>query len=293
MTVMPPERKPRRKYMKTEGSRQDIKESEKASGKSTDGATKGRTSQSNTSKFSKGKLPEVIPFTHSPRTLRYTTSRRKALALDCEMVLVEGERTELAFLSVVDFFTGDVLINNYVKPTKRVINWSTRYSGITRTAMNAAIAAGQALDGWPGAQQALWQYADAETILIGHSLHNDLKALRIIHPKIVDSAILTAEPVFNPGPEERLRRIWALKTVAEALLGRVIQTGGKNGHDCLEDTYATRDVVIWCLLHPDQLSAWARNAKVEHDLKLEQQREAQDWERLAKEFSLLMAIEVE
>ncbi|KAL4949485.1 ribonuclease H-like domain-containing protein [Aspergillus filifer] len=179
------------------------------------------------------------------------------------MVQVEGERTELAFLSVVDFFTGDVLIHNYVKPTKRVINWSTRYSGITRTAMNAAVAAGHALDGWPEAQQALWQYADTDTIFIGHSLHNDLKALRIIHPKIVDSAILTAEPVFNPGPEERLRRTWALKAVAETLLGRAIQTRGKNGHDCLEDTYATRDVVIWCLLHPDQLSAWARNAKVD------------------------------
>ncbi|KAL4940313.1 exonuclease-domain-containing protein [Aspergillus oleicola] len=301
LTVMPPERKPRRKDTRKEESGQDTKGIErKSSGEKLSPSEKTpyktaieRASQDNTSKPSKDKPREIIRFTHTPCVPRHLSSRRKALALDCEMVLVVGERIELAFLSVVDFFTGEVLINNYVKPTERVINWSTRYSGITRAAMNAARAAGRALDGWAEAQQALWRYADADTVLIGHSLHNDLKALRIIHPKIVDSAILTAEPVFNPEPEERLKRVWALKTVAETFLSRAIQTGGKKGHNCLEDTYATRDVVIWCLLNPAQLIAWARNAKVEHDLKMEQQQEAREREKLAKEFNLLMAIEIE
>ncbi|KAL4929828.1 ribonuclease H-like domain-containing protein [Aspergillus undulatus] len=308
MTVTPQERNPSRKNLPNENSDKDANgdtklpnEKQSLSQKTPDETAKETTAQDKLYKSSDKKPREIVLFMHTPRfVLGLPHNKRKALALDCEMVEVEGNRTELAFLSVIDFLTGEILIHKYVKPTKRVLNWVTRHSGITRVAMNAAIAAGQALDGWPAAQQALWRYADAGTILIGHSLHNDLKALRIIHPKIVDSAILSAEPVFNPEPEVRLRRLWALKKVAEMFLNRDIQTGGQRGHDCLEDTYATRDVVIWCLLNPDQLIAWARNAKVEHDLRMEEERKARERERQErneqkerKEVALLMAIELE
>ncbi len=34
----------------------------------------------------------------------------------------------------------------------------------------------------------------AETILIGHSLHNDLRVLRLIHSRVIDTAILFPHP---------------------------------------------------------------------------------------------------
>ncbi|OJJ60009.1 hypothetical protein ASPSYDRAFT_44416 [Aspergillus sydowii CBS 593.65] len=187
-----------------------------------------------------------------------------------------GGQDEVAFFSAVDFFTGEVLIHKYVQPTKRVVHWRTKVSGITPMAMNAAARAGQALPGWKSAQQALWKYADADTVLIGHCLNNDLKVLRIIHPRIVDSAILSSEAVFNLAPDVSLRRIWALKLVTKEFLSRAIQTGGKRGHDCLEDAYSARDVVIWCLRNPDKLMVWAQNARAEHEAKMEQLRKERE-----------------
>ncbi|KAL4867308.1 hypothetical protein BDV12DRAFT_186825 [Aspergillus spectabilis] len=154
----------------------------------------------------------------------------KTITLVCEMVRVNGDRDELAFLCAVDFFTGEVLITI-----------TSRFSGVTPEAMAAAVAAGQALSGWKSEREALWIYNDTESVLIGHSLNDDLKVLQFIHPKIVDSAILAAETFSS----------WRL---ALAFLNRKIQTG-KKGHDCLEDTFATRDVVIWCLRNPDLLAA--------------------------------------
>ncbi|RDW93757.1 uncharacterized protein DSM5745_01079 [Aspergillus mulundensis] len=237
-----------------------------------------KSSEDKTKSGKSSKRPcEPILFIHTPKFLDTKPyGIRKAIALDCEMVGVEGHQDQLAFLSAVDFFTGEVLINNYVQPTKRVIDWRTRVSGVTSAAMSAAVRSGQALFGWQAAQHALWRYADADTVLVGHSLDNDLKVLRIIHPTVVDSAILSAEPVFNPEPNAPIRRIWALKKVAKIFLGRDIQTGGKKGHNCLEDAYAARDVVIWCLLNPDRLAAWAKIAREEYELKMEQIREARE-----------------
>ncbi|KAL4778012.1 ribonuclease H-like domain-containing protein [Aspergillus varians] len=297
LTVSPPEKKPRKEKTPKEMSPEDKAPAKSSSGKkarqekspeagSDQNNSSGKTASKELSKFSKVNFRETILFTHTPRPFpgqSYET--RKAIALDCEMVAVTGGQDELAFLSAVDFFTGEVLIHSYVQPTKRVIQWRSSVSGISPTAMAAAIAAGQTLRGWRSAQQALWKYADADTVLIGHCLQYDLNVLRIIHPKVVDSAIVSGEAVFNKGPDAPLKRVWALKTVAKEFLNRDIQTGGRRGHDSLEDTYATRDVVIWCLRNPDQLAAWGENARAEHELKMEQLRkayEAREQERRRK-----------
>ncbi|KAL3478117.1 ribonuclease H-like domain-containing protein [Aspergillus californicus] len=232
--------------------------------------------------------PPGVFFAETPEALfpRQFSKKRKAIVLDCEMVGVgEWCLDELAFLSAVDFFTGEVLIHGYVQPTQKVTQWRSRYSGVTRQAMAAAVDAGRALPGWESARQALWHYSDANTVLIGHGLQSDLKVLRLVHPKIVDTSILTSERVFNPDPEVSLRRLWALKALAKEFLDRNIQVG-KKGHDCLEDTFATRDVAIWCLKNPALLSAWAENAKAEYELRMEQlkqEREARECERKEKQ----------
>ena len=184
--------------------------------------------------------------------------KRQAVTLDCEMAGIAGDIGELVLLSVADYMTGETLINTLVRPTEKIVNWRTKFSGVTAKAMADAIAQGDYLDGWKGARAELWKYIDANTVLIGHSLHNDLDILRVIHTRVVDSAILAKNAVGT-------NRQWALKTLCQDLMGIDIQSNGRKGHDCLEDALAAREVVLWCIQNPQSLSAWAKKAREQEE----------------------------
>lgn len=199
-------------------------------------------------------------------------AKRRAIALDCEMVGVAGGKSELALLCAVDLFSGEILIESLVFPIEPVKDWRSRYSGVTPAKMSAAKASGKALDGWPAARAKLFEFADADTILLGYGLHNDLKVLRIYHTRVVDPSILVAEAVFGKG--KKMERMWKLKTLSREFLGVAIQTS-KYGHDCLEDTLAARELVLWCLKQPEQLKAWAQKAFVEYKTEKQKRTEQQ------------------
>ncbi|KAJ5325822.1 Exonuclease RNase T/DNA polymerase III [Penicillium brevicompactum] len=207
-------------------------------------------------------------FREVPRFSSDNVPKRRAIVLDCEMVQVEEGRRELAFLSAIDFLTGEVLIDNYVQPNSRVVNWDSRFSGVTPSAMNKAVKKGTALRGWEGARSKLWSFMNSDTILVGHSLNNDLDVLGMIHWNIVDSSIMTSEAVFlNLHSGEQLTRTWGLKTLTTELVNYDIQVG-KQGHSALEDAQATRDVVIWCIRYPELLKVWADNAREEENMRV-------------------------
>ncbi|KAF7588802.1 hypothetical protein BBP40_005195 [Aspergillus hancockii] len=197
--------------------------------------------------------------------------KRRAVVIDCEMVEVRKWQREIALLSAVDFLTGEVLINNYVQPTAKVTNWMTKISGVTPAAMAEAVSKGQALRGWQSARQALFNYVDANTILIGHSLNNDLDVLGIYHTNIVDSVILASEAVF--GSTSIFKRLYGLKTLSEEFLKLHIQPKN-HAHICLEDTFATREVVISFLQNPEGLETWATGAEAEYAAQ-QKRREAE------------------
>jgi hypothetical protein len=127
--------------------------------------------------------------------------------------------------------------------------------------MAAATALGKTLEGWKGARTKLWKHVDMDTILVGHALQNDLDALRIIHPRVVDSSILTSNAVGLKS------RTWGLKSLCAEFLGINIQSNGKRGHDCVEDTLAAREVVLWCGQKPQELAHWGMIAKEREELK--------------------------
>ena len=172
--------------------------------------------------------------------------------------------SELISLCVVDYLTGEILVNPHVSPQRKVVDWCTRYSGVTAHTMAEAEAQEQTLDGWQDARSELWKHIDADTILVGQSLQNDLEVLRMIHTKAVDSAILTRRAVGFGCTHE-----WSLKVLCEELLNIKIQTKGKKGHVCAEDTFATREVVLSCCQYPERLEAWASVKRKEQE---EQQR---------------------
>ncbi|CAN9093009.1 unnamed protein product [Alternaria alternata] len=171
----------------------------------------------------------------------------------------DKNESEIARISAIDYLTGEILIDTLVQPTQFVKDWRTKFSGITKEAMSTAISLGKALQGWPEARAALFEYIDTETVLIGQSLHFDLIALGIQHQRVVDSAILTSEAV---GPKVKKRR--GLKDLCDQLLNIKVQTDRKLGHDSVEDAFAAREVVLWCVNHPDALSRWGEKQRNEH-----------------------------
>ena len=175
--------------------------------------------------------------------------------------------SELIRLSAVDYITGTTIIDSLVRPTNRVVDWRTRYSGVSYADMVRAEKKGEALNGWREARQELWRYINANTILIGHAMQNDLDALHLIHTNVVDSDILVGQAT-----SVGTRRRWGLKQLCRELPEMQVQCGGKRGHCCLEDALAAREVVIWCGREPEALGAWGEVKKEEERLKREAER---------------------
>lgn len=173
-------------------------------------------------------LNHSIPFTH---TNNLPTNKRSfsALGLDCEM----GYTTlgfELLRTTVIDFLTGEEVLDILVKPKGKVIDLNTKWSGIADIKEESVT--------FEDHLALLNQIMDKNTILVGHGLENDLNAMRIIHEKVVDTAILY--PKHKTSPQMR----FSLKYLCFTYLGRTIQTGE---HDSGEDSLGAIDIVKYFL----------------------------------------------
>lgn len=168
-------------------------------------------------------------------------------------------------LCASDYLTGKVIINRYVNPCERITQMRTEIHGISRTTLEAAISHGQTLVGWAGARQELWKHIDADTILIGHALHNDLDSLRMIHHRVVDSGIMSRNAIgFN-----------RIKRGLPALCGELfLNMDFRKGriHDCWEDVLATREAVLFGTVQKAKFLSWGEQTRVK-EMALEEERE--------------------
>ena len=135
---------------------------------------------------------------------------------------------ELIRFSLIDFFTGEVLIDKIVFPSVFLRSLSTPWSGVDWDMMWKAVRQGSCLFGRDAAREAIWKFVGPETVVITHAGENDMNVLRWIHPRVVDTQILGGSQV-------------GLQTLCLRLTGILIQNGG-HGHDSLEDTLATREI---------------------------------------------------
>lgn len=196
-----------------------------------------------------------------PHPTNPNSTHRKAIVLDCELIETTVCTSELAFITAIDFLTGEILINSYVTPTAPVTNWLTPVSGITQEKMDTAIAEGNVFVSNADARGALRKFLNRDTVLIGHALQHGLRTLRLIHGRIVDTSVITSEAVFpSVSSKTTLPRIWGLDTLAEELSGIKTQ-GGDEGHNSLEDALTTREILIWCLRGPECLKDWAEKTR--------------------------------
>lgn len=85
-----------------------------------------------------------------------------------------GKDHMLARVSIVNE-KGEIIMDKYVKPTQPVIDYRTQYSGIKPSHLENAY---HFVD-----VQAEVSRIKFNRILVGHALHNDLKVLKMEHPK--------------------------------------------------------------------------------------------------------------
>ncbi|ODV64185.1 putative 3'-5' exonuclease, partial [Ascoidea rubescens DSM 1968] len=159
----------------------------------------------------------------------------KYVSLDCEFVGVgpEGSESALARVSIVNFY-GHVLLDTFVRPLEKVVDWRTRVSGVTPAHMKNAILFKEA--------QKTTSDILKNRILIGHAVYHDLKALLLSHP----SSMTRDTSLFPPFRAYAKGKTPSLKKLSQQILGKEIQ---KNEHSSIEDARAT--VVLYRLYKKD------------------------------------------
>ncbi|KAK1976730.1 exonuclease [Colletotrichum cereale] len=185
-----------------------------------------------------------------------------AVCFDCEMCYtVHG--LELIRLTATAWPTGEELLDVLVQPVGEILDLNSRYSGVWPEDMaSAAPWSAKREDPTPAqakkmagpkktkkkmkivsspevARELLFSLIAPDTPLIGHGLENDLNAVRIVHPTVIDTVLLFPHKHGLPYRQ-------GLKMLMDNLLNRKIQveTVGKvQGHDSAEDARAAGDLV--------------------------------------------------
>ncbi|CAI4777626.1 CCQ_1a_G0047910.mRNA.1.CDS.1 [Saccharomyces cerevisiae] len=150
----------------------------------------------------------------------------KYIAMDCEFVGVgpEGKESALARISIVNYF-GHVVLDEFVKPREKVVEWRTWVSGIKPEHMKNAIT-------FKEAQKKTADILEGR-ILVGHALKHDLEALMLSHPKSLlrdTSRHLPFRKLYAKGKTP------SLKKLTKEVLKISIQEGE---HSSVEDARAT------------------------------------------------------
>ncbi|EIW80671.1 MipD protein [Coniophora puteana RWD-64-598 SS2] len=126
----------------------------------------------------------------------------KYVAVDCEMVGVgiDGAESSLARVSLVNYH-GYVLLDEFVRQKERVADYRTQWSGIREKDMLLAKPFNEI--------QAQVAEIVKDKVLIGHAIHNDLKALLLSHPGPMtrDTQHLAAKHNVVKGKRPALRNL--------------------------------------------------------------------------------------
>eukprot|EP00927_Polykrikos_kofoidii_P047230 TRINITY_DN4132_c0_g1_i3.p1 TRINITY_DN4132_c0_g1~~TRINITY_DN4132_c0_g1_i3.p1 ORF type:complete len:1076 (-),score=211.51 TRINITY_DN4132_c0_g1_i3:190-3096(-) len=161
-----------------------------------------------------------------------STRGRLVLGLDCEMVRSRDCPNALARVSVVDI--GSMLLDVYVQHAAcDVLDYRTAISGVEPKHLLPESGAVP----FETAQDKVLQLLHPETILVGHALQNDLSSLRIIHPKVVDTALLFSVEGEGQWKKHRLHSLVSMMKTKVATLQTV----------CTDKAHDSRQDASWAL----------------------------------------------
>ncbi|KAG8280715.1 Transducin beta-like protein 2 [Homalodisca vitripennis] len=173
-----------------------------------------------------------------PRQNPTPEDRPDVYALDCEMgFTVRG--LELLKVTVITQ-DGSVKYESLVRPEAEIVDYNTRFSGVKEEDYRGNFKTLREV------QSDLTEFIKEDTILIGHGLENDLRALRMVHSSCVDTAV-----VFPHRRGLPFRR--ALRDLVMYVLGRSIQ-GNPEGHDSTEDARACLDLLRYKIFNDFKIS---------------------------------------
>ncbi|CAH8563116.1 unnamed protein product [Schistosoma mattheei] len=152
----------------------------------------------------------------------------RRIAMDCEFVGVgfEGKDDALARVSIVNQF-GHTLLDAYVRPEERVVDYRTKFSGIRPRDLRKNGPARAFNDVHKEVAELI-----KNKILVGHSILKDLKVLRLSHPR----RFIRDTSRYRPFRDLFNGRIPSLKALTQKVLGVNVQSGE---HDSVEDARAT------------------------------------------------------
>ncbi|XP_065182837.1 mucin-19-like isoform X2 [Sycon ciliatum] len=154
--------------------------------------------------------------------------RPRVLAFDCEMSYTTIGLS-LTRITVIDFNL-NVLMDTLVAPRAPVVDYNTRFSGVTDSDLSGVSTRLEDV------QEVLLSLIGTDTILIGHSLESDLKAIKVMHNRVVDTSLVFPHKLGPPYKK-------ALKTLAAEKLNRVIQQDD-SGHSSAEDAIVAMEIMV-------------------------------------------------
>lgn len=150
-------------------------------------------------------------------------------AIDCEMCEVKnGLETALTRISIVNQKL-ETVYDTFVKPKDPITDYVTQYSGITAEILRDVTTTLKQV------QKKLLKIIKPTSVLVGHSLDFDLRALKLHHDHVVDTSELYQDhrgANFKP----------ALRFLTSTYLKRSIQSSNK-GHCSIEDAKACMELV--------------------------------------------------
>lgn len=111
----------------------------------------------------------------------YKETAHKLVSMDCEM-LETDVGSELGRVTLLDI-KGEIILDVYVHTTNKIIDYRTKYSGLSKSSFENSV-------DFHTAQSMVLDVIGHNTIILGHSLLNDLRILKIKHDKLIDTSRL-------------------------------------------------------------------------------------------------------
>ncbi|KAK7346959.1 hypothetical protein VNO80_21483 [Phaseolus coccineus] len=173
----------------------------------------------------------VINVKNKPKVMKSTTM----LAVDCEMVLCEDGTEAVVKVCVVDHNL-EAKLNEFVKPDKNIVDYRTEITGVCSKDLEAVTCS------LADIQKSMKKLLSKGTILVGHSLHNDLRALKLDHVRVIDTSF-----IFQ-SLDGSMHRRPSLNSLCQAVLGCGVREKGAP-HNCLDDACAAMKLVLAKIKH--------------------------------------------
>ncbi|KAF3648854.1 putative protein-like [Capsicum annuum] len=159
----------------------------------------------------------------------YFDQSKAMVAIDCEMVLCQDGTEALVRICAVDRNL-EVKLNEFVNRSKPIADYRTEITGITAGDLDGVSCS------LADVQTSMKKLLSHGTILIGHSLHNDLRALKIDHARVIDTSYAFKyqdEPYYKP----------SVSNLCKSVLRFKLRKMG-SPHICLDDASAAMKLVL-------------------------------------------------